>query len=544
MTYSKNAESFTQECRTLSFLNCLNHSNIIELLASYTHNGVHNLLFPLAEYDLNSLLRSSDTSLFASQTEILFALSGLASALDSVHAYSSETLDISLIGCHHDLRPHNILIRDKSFLLADFGLATLKNVAEGSRTIRKIADTLYLAPECEDFDRDFQPNIIGRKSDIWSFGCILMEIVTYIMRGSDGVKSLEHSLKVVLNSRLTVHSFHAGRRPNKSVQTWLTELQREANTTCAGLIALVHETLRIEPNDRPNADQITRQLRLLTLKSLFTEVEGILDRPTDNLATIIERERLTAWAQVMGIKDQATRTDRIKDPLTSDDLFRQTYHGLATIQQDIRAQMAQQYDVYTESTKLRMAIDKLLHAVPVGPQITINSLVEQRLVNSDDLGILQQLRLTFDEKTQYRSVGILAAVRYMHQLCEAPTSGHGRRLQLKIVSREMKESSDHFDVEDINAEGWARPTRLLVERVEYAEHWVDSLGDELFDRIGAILELLRVASRADKEMRLLAPRGWFHEPQNCSFKLVFQIPETAGTNNVQSEVTRIETLRQ
>lgn len=125
------SEAFERECRVLSFLNCLNHPNIVELLGSYTHDGVHSLLFPLAECDLSNLLQRSTLPAFKSESDYIFALCGLASALELLHKFSLRDLDIKLIGFHHDIRPHNILVQSDRFLLADFGLSTFKDAEEG-----------------------------------------------------------------------------------------------------------------------------------------------------------------------------------------------------------------------------------------------------------------------------------------------------------------------------------------------------------------------------------------------------------------------------
>ena len=218
VTHPSHSSDFERECQVLSFLNCLDHPNIVELLGSYTHSGIHSLIFPVVEYNLDRLLQNPKTAEFGSQSEYLFALCGLASALDKLHSFSSKVLDISLVGCHHDIRPHNILVQEGQFLLADFGLTTLKKVTEGSKTTWKIGDNRYLAPECEDVDNGFQPGKVGRKSDIWSFGCVLLELVSYVMRGPVGVQAFEQCRKIILNSRWTVYSFHAGRQPNKGVE--------------------------------------------------------------------------------------------------------------------------------------------------------------------------------------------------------------------------------------------------------------------------------------------------------------------------------------
>ncbi|KAL8689015.1 MAG: hypothetical protein Q9218_005213 [Villophora microphyllina] len=541
------SKDFERECRVLSFLNCLDHPNIVELLSSYTHRGIHNLIFPVAEYDLGKLLASPRSSSFASHSDYLYAFCGLSSALEKLHSFSSKVLDISLIGCHHDLRPQNILVQDGQFLLADFGLTTLKEVTEGSKTVWKAGDSRYLAPECEDVDNGFQPGQIGRKSDIWSIGCVLLELLTYIMRGSDRVKAFEQSRKVTLNSRWTVYSFHAGRKPNKGVEGWLTELNKNATAACKGLTGLAREMLQIEPGDRPDAIQVTERLRFWTLWSRFREVDGALNNMVlheNDLNMVAEKERLLSWAQTMGISGLASGMGATNSLLTANDTFCQTFQKLKMIDQQVTGRMEPQDEMYTRSTRLRMINDELVHALPAKLQITVNRSLEQKLLNTDDLGVLQQIRQTFDEASQYRSIGTLAAVKYMHELCQAPADGHGRRLQLKSVSQKPHQSFDHFRIDQLTAEGLP-PTQALIEEIQYEEHWINHLGDELFDRIGAVLELLRTASRSDKEMRLLSPIGWFHEPQNHAFKLAFHIPGSteAGKNNNKNNTPQIQTLR-
>ncbi|KAL9581396.1 MAG: hypothetical protein Q9212_003927 [Teloschistes hypoglaucus] len=170
---ASDTDGFKRECRILSFPNCLEHPNIVELLGSYTHQGVHNLIFPLAQYDLSKLLHGETPPSFQSELDYLFALYELASALDRLHTFCLEELDIELIGCQHDLKSHNILVQDQNLLLADFGLSSLEEVSEGSKSLWKKGDSRYLAPECKDVDHNFKPGIVGRKSDIWSFGCVL-----------------------------------------------------------------------------------------------------------------------------------------------------------------------------------------------------------------------------------------------------------------------------------------------------------------------------------------------------------------------------------
>ena len=256
---------------------------------------------------------------------------------------------------------------------------------------------------------------------------------------------------------------------------------------------------------------------------------------------VTERERMFLWAQTVGLMSSASESSDIEILLTADEPFHRSFHNLKRIEHEVSPSTGPQNDVLARTVKLRMINDDMIYALPAKLHGTINHLLEQRLLSTDDLGVLEHVRRTFDENSQYRSIGTLAAVRYMHQLCEAPVDGHGKRMQLKGVSWKPQKSFDHFTIGELDAEG--RPaTQALVENIKYAEHWVNAVGDELYSRIGAVAELLRTTSRSDKEMRLLSPIGYFHEPHKRAFKLAFHIP---GLSEVRKdEVPEIKTLRQ
>ncbi|KAK3368038.1 kinase-like domain-containing protein, partial [Podospora didyma] len=163
----------------LAKLNILKHPNITELLGSYTLGDKLNLLFPLAFRSLGSYFKTGELSLagFPDNSSVIFAVAGLASALQALHLYRSE--DVSLIGCHHDIKPDNILVMDGKLVLSDFGLSTLKEGVH-SDTYLRFGQGFYLAPETEDCDDNFARHRIGRPSDIWSLGCVLMELMVFM----------------------------------------------------------------------------------------------------------------------------------------------------------------------------------------------------------------------------------------------------------------------------------------------------------------------------------------------------------------------------
>jgi serine/threonine protein kinase len=124
------------EVKNLAILKHIKHPNITELLSSYTYNGKVNFIFPLADSGTLADLLKSDrsTTMFTSDETILLALTGLCSALEHVHHYMEQKIDLVLNGFHHDLRQPNVLIAGTTFLLADFGLSRFKDLSEESDT--------------------------------------------------------------------------------------------------------------------------------------------------------------------------------------------------------------------------------------------------------------------------------------------------------------------------------------------------------------------------------------------------------------------------
>ncbi len=175
----------------LRMLNQLQHPNIIRLLGSYTHQGGHNFLFPCVDMDMKYFLQREDRfGNFRWDFTFYSALYGLGSALSKTHRLylnqREHKVNFEAIGYHHDIRPANILVNKETFILADFGLGNLKEIDAQSQTPWKPTTGDYLAPECMDEKHNRQD--VNRAIDVWAFGCLLAEVVTYMRTGATGVK--------------------------------------------------------------------------------------------------------------------------------------------------------------------------------------------------------------------------------------------------------------------------------------------------------------------------------------------------------------------
>lgn len=276
----KTVADFENEKKCLELLRGLRHSNIIELLGSYTHRGQHNFLFPLLPLNLADFLRH-ETRFESFQQNVTFynALHGLSSAIEAVHnlhIHGQQYQDgLAMIGYHHDIRPKNILVSQSTFILADFGLARFKDADEDSRTPWKLGIGDYIAPEC--MDNDFIALNVGRSMDIWAFGCLISEIATYMEQGPSGVIKFQANRVFRDPEKKLKHSrFFQKTELNHAVLPWFDALNTNTQDDAIRCLTEISKTmLQVRVKDRASAKQSCQRFCFISCKALF---HTIMDR--------------------------------------------------------------------------------------------------------------------------------------------------------------------------------------------------------------------------------------------------------------------------
>ena len=276
----------------MSYLYHLKHPSILPLLTSYTYNGIPNFLLPFAEGgDLEQFLNNnSRPGEFARDTRIYGAISGLASGLETLHSYKSEVLGKEMIGYHHDLKPKNVLVSKGRFILSDFGLSKLKS-GEDSRTPFKKGQGHYLAPECEDLGKDFSKGIISRASDAWSLGCIILEVIVFMVGGSDGITRFREA-RTSTRGFLTTRTFFTDNAINIGVEKMLTELADNNENSIKRSAALIRQILVIDLERRIKAGQIAVGFRFITLEASYFRLCAAFEAIEWRIE---DRETVTEW---------------------------------------------------------------------------------------------------------------------------------------------------------------------------------------------------------------------------------------------------------
>ncbi|KAJ6258544.1 Phytochrome [Drechslerella dactyloides] len=525
---SSGDNDYTKELRNLSILNELKHPNIIELLTSYTYKNKHNLIFPLVQGgNLGTFFRGDRLEAFQLDETFLTALCGLSSAIEKVHYYTLERLNIDLIGCHYDLKPKNILVSGDAFVLADFGLSKLKGSSEAPKDLYEGGGGDYLAPECEDFTAGFLKNAINQSSDIWSFGCVMAEVLTYMRRGADGVNEFRMKRKVKIGSS-RMAAFHAGiGRPNLGLASWLQDLEGDSTIYSRQLVQLIKSMLQLNPDDRPDARQVTARLRYITVQTYYSSVHSLYDnllkKPPDSFEAYAESRRIKSWGSVFNTLVSELDDGWVSGPLDRIDLVA-IYTCLRSVQEELKSTIQRCENTLSPLFgSLRLFGDELFNLLPRDLEMRAKALWEIEMVSSEDLGEL--LKTVEATGTINKRISTLARIKRMSILAaelNGPTATN-LRVDPKFIKKVGPCSSHTHALVRSTLGGPER--NVLIEWIHYGDHET-SFFEKLVLRIEALAALLH--STKPDDFRILRCSGFVHESVDSAFGLIFDFPKQSG----------------
>lgn len=149
----------------------MRHCHIIQLVGSYLQGTVLAiLLYPVADFNLEEFLEyATNETNYGIRMSLRRHCGCLVHALEYIHHKAIK---------HMDIKPKNVLVKqipsnpnEYRFYIADFGIS--RSFAEHSQTDGPTARTLkYCSPET------YNQNLRGRSADVFSMGCVLLEIWT------------------------------------------------------------------------------------------------------------------------------------------------------------------------------------------------------------------------------------------------------------------------------------------------------------------------------------------------------------------------------
>ena len=282
------------------------HENILVTKASLQWGGTYSLFFDLAKYNLDDYFHDVNMSMLPTQKAMVFGQCiGLAGALAFLHndlflnASSSEQLQ-----CYHlDLKPQNILVFERDepngrhgnyiWKISDFGISKIKHCKrrgsnESSSHHVSFLEMIfrpkkpeassgvdnsryggtYAAPEAR-----LESDKVTRKSDVWSLGCLITLVLTFLDSGTIGIADFGNSRLQgrdndrFFESKLPLIGTEAVDELHPSVPKWLD-----------GLVAKAHERSELEGKAVEKTSQYVLESMLLADQEKRHEAKQVEDK--------------------------------------------------------------------------------------------------------------------------------------------------------------------------------------------------------------------------------------------------------------------------
>ncbi|KAI2606277.1 kinase-like domain-containing protein [Hypoxylon fragiforme] len=206
----KNRDEFRTEIENIKqiFFTLRKSENILEAFDGLQlGDSQFSLFMPYSQWDLGVWMEKHPfpVNTPTEKANILRSATSLADGLEFLHSGMTDRNHRRIICYHRNFKPGNILVfpddRDSSqfiWKICDFGISSIKSLRPHTETdgtdsnsssfqsdvnaMNPRVDSTYLGPESMK-----NMSIMTEKNDIWSLGCIISVVLTYLELGWMGV---------------------------------------------------------------------------------------------------------------------------------------------------------------------------------------------------------------------------------------------------------------------------------------------------------------------------------------------------------------------
>jgi len=227
---------------------------------------------PVADCNLSVYL--STYSATPKPKDLLEFFGCLASALDYLHGIKIR---------HRDIKPENILVKGDKVYLTDFGISLdWENLTRSTTTKDTAKSLIYCAPEVASSEKR------NSSSDIWSLGCVFLEMLT-VLNGF-----LVQDMRLFFKSKSESQRFYEN---IPQVPEWISNLLTTSTSTAHETEPWIQCMLQEQPDKRPKPtrcwawSQVWGDLtRNRTVEIAVFMIRTLLQR-TSRIQTLWHRQR-------------------------------------------------------------------------------------------------------------------------------------------------------------------------------------------------------------------------------------------------------------
>jgi serine/threonine protein kinase len=246
-------------------MNDLNNKHLIKSIATFTQGSNKYFLFPWANGgNLQQMIETEERELNEDLIRwTLVQILGLCEGIAALHKKNIR---------HGDIKPSNILrtgpdsgdFNESVLMIADVGLA--KQHEEYTRVRTEITTSRYgtFNYEPPEVSPARELKTLSRNYDVWSLGCVFLELIIWTRYGVVGTKCFHKELKENHNSRFWITTSSKGvEKVFPAVESWITALKRDLKVIppLCDLVQLIEERfLVISDKNRAGYKEIQEEL--------------------------------------------------------------------------------------------------------------------------------------------------------------------------------------------------------------------------------------------------------------------------------------------
>ena len=278
------------------------HQGIMIHLATLIRGNEFNIFFPWADLDLHDFIYEEQDQFahLKCPSALVHEASNLADALDFLHEKIRIPGGRNISCVHMDLKPENIVVRAESspssmrWMITDFGISTMREptpidpdrlaIPKNLPAVNSAGDVAanltgftprrnpgpFQAPEVQEAAR-----LIGRKSDVWSLGCILSLILALATGRSTAVRAFDQARRedpyadnyFYRRAQNIPTEHHQRWEINDKVSQYLRELAKNQDSDrewISSFVDLILKTLDVDIGQRPWAAEVHDRLRTVS----------------------------------------------------------------------------------------------------------------------------------------------------------------------------------------------------------------------------------------------------------------------------------------